>query len=110
MVVLHEIVGYIVIVLSIIVFIWSLLRLAGKVQGNRLRMVFIGLVDLQILIGIITFILHPMWGLFLLHPIAMLIAAALLHVLTKDSRSQRTQVVTYLVATLLFIVGVLLGR
>lgn len=110
MITLHTVIGYIVVALSIIVLVWNLFRAAGKVQGNPLRMVFIGLLDLQVLIGIVTWILNPRGGWFILHPVAMVIALALLHVLTKKDRPMRTQVLAYLCAAILLVIGVSLGR
>lgn len=105
----HATYGLILVVLSILVLIWNLLRAAGRVKSNKIRMVFIGLLDLQVLLGVITLIMHHKGGLFLLHPAAMIVAVVLLHALTRESRPMRVQLMAYSSATALMILGVLAG-
>jgi len=102
---LHVIYGLVILVLAVLLFIWNVLRLSNRVQGKSYRRLFLGLLDLQVLIGIVTFILHPMWGVFLFHPISMIIAVGIAHVLTKESRPARVQMIGYFVTTILLFFG-----
>lgn len=79
--------------------------MTGRVHGKSYRRIFLGLLDLQILIGIVTFVLHPMWGAFILHPITMVIAVGVAHVLTKENRSTRVQMLGYFVTAILLFIG-----
>lgn len=105
---IHQGVGYLIFVLALVLTIWNLIRATGKVQGKSYRMILVGLLDLQIILGIITLIVTKvsLSGKFILHPISMVIAVVIAHVLTKDSRSTRQRVIGYILVLLLIAGGI----
>jgi heme A synthase len=105
---IHQGVGYLILLLAIVLTIWNLLRASGKVNGKSYRMILVGLMDLQIILGIITWIVTKtsFSGKFILHPISMIIAVAVAHVLTKDSRPTRQRVIGYLLILVLVVGGI----
>lgn len=112
MVLVHMTIGLITLLLAIIAFIWSS---AAGFRGDRipkpLRGALIGLMHLQIVLGIITwFVARPGGGVWWLHPIFMVIAVILAMVYTKQTRSARQQWLGY-TATLVFLVlGIWMGN
>lgn len=107
---IHAMFGLVIVAIAIILTVWNLIRVAAKLKGPSLRPVLMGLLDLEILLGLITFILHPEWGAFLLHPITMLIAVILFHILTGKKKSTRMQLTGFVVTTVLLLLGVSFGN
>lgn len=110
MIALHAMFGLIVVGITILLTLWNVIRVAAKLNGPSLRVVAMGLIDLEILIGLITFIMHPHWGAFLLHPITMLIAAVLFHLLTGKKKSSGVQLTGFILTTVLLLLGVTFGN
>ena len=112
MVWLHTHFGYLVLAVFIviaIVAVLSLSRSTNRAVPPVLRRVAMGLLDLQILFGIITLILHFKVGfLYLLHPIVMLVVVGLAHALTGTKKPKRVQVLAYVIVAILMIFGVLI--
>jgi hypothetical protein len=107
---IHETIGLIIVLLSILLLIWNALRILSKWDKPSFRSVLVGLLDLQVLLGIITFAIHPIWGKFLLHPIVMIIAAGSAHVILKETRPVKVQLTGYVITVVLLLVGVSAGR
>ncbi|SIS84347.1 hypothetical protein [Alicyclobacillus vulcanalis] len=104
----HMVFGVVLILLAIIATIWELATQRGLPRA--LRGVVIGLFDLQILLGIITWLIRkPGWS-FVLHPIIMIVAVIVLHVLTSPSAPRSRRLTGWVVATVLFIVGAAIYR
>ncbi|WP_206831658.1 hypothetical protein [Alicyclobacillus fructus] len=100
---IHMIFGVILIILAILATGWELATQRGLPRA--LRGIVIGLFDLQVLFGIITWILRrPGWS-FILHPIIMVVAVILLHVLTSPASKRSRRLTGWVVATILFIIG-----
>ena len=110
MIAVHAVVGLIIVVISVLLLIWNAIRIIGKLKGPSLRVVLMGLIDLQVLFGIVTFAIYPHWGTFLLHPITMVSAAVVVHTMTKNTRTPRAQLVGYLLTTVLLLAGVAFGN
>lgn len=112
MVWLHTHFGYLVLVVFIaiaILAISSLSRNTDRAVPPMLRRLAMGLLDLQILFGIITLILHFKVGfLYLLHPVVMLVVVGLAHSMTGNKKPKRVQVLTYVLVAILMIFGVLI--
>lgn len=107
----HIAVGLLVLLVFIVSSVRAILSLtSGKTAAvpKGLRRVAVSLLDLQILIGIVTFVLHARWGTFLLHPLLMLVAVALVHMLTSDRRSVRLQTAGFVGGTVLMGIGALI--
>ena len=103
---IHTVLGLPIVVIAVLLLLWNTLRISNKWRMPSFGRVLIGLLDLQILLGIIAFIIHPIWGLFVLHPITMIAAAAVAHVLVREKNSQQKQLAGYFLATVLLILGV----
>jgi len=103
---IHTVLGLPIVVIAVLLLLWNTLRISNKWRRPSFGRVLIGLLDLQILLGIIAFIIHPIWGLFVLHPITMIAAAAVAHVLVREKNSQQKQLAGYFLATVLLILGV----
>jgi len=92
---------------------WS--RRLGEKAGPRIALFYGILVDLQVLLGILTYAGTPA-GLRpnLLHPLTMFVAAAVIHVARKVAAAagtclagaRRTPRVLYLTAALLIVLGI----
>ncbi len=106
MLAIHVVLGLAIIIISSLLLLWNALRFGNGWKRPGFGRILIGLLDLQILIGIIVFIQHPIWGWFLLHPIIMIVVVGLAHVLVAEKRKPQTQLVGYLLTTLLLMVGV----
>ena len=106
MVALHTVLGLPIVVIAVLLLLWNALRISGKWRTSGFGRVLIGLLDLQILLGIIAFAIHPIWGLFILHPITMIAAAIVAHALVRDKNSPQKQLIGYFLATVLLILGV----
>ncbi|MCY0875100.1 MAG: hypothetical protein OWT28_02320 [Firmicutes bacterium] len=102
----HAMFGLIVIAITILLTLWNIIRISARLNGPSLRPVAMGLIDLEILFGIITFIVHPIWGAFLLHPITMLIAAVVFHIMTGKKKSSGVQLTGFILTTVLLLIGV----
>lgn len=109
MVQVHMVLGVITLVVGLVLLIWNAVRIQRQSNQKSFRMILVGLLDLQVLLGLITFFMHPIWGKFLLHPICMLIAVAIGHVLLKESRSPRTQLTGYSLVMVLLLAGAWMG-
>lgn len=109
MITIHTLLGSLLVIASIFLAIWQILSWKSQLLSRRVRSALLGLLDLQVLLGIITFILHPKFGAFLLHPLLMIIAVGLAHVFTKENRPARVRLVTYILLAVLLILGVIAG-
>jgi len=99
----HMIFGVILIILAILATAWEIAAQRGLPRA--LRGVVIGLFDLQVLLGIITWIVRrPNWS-FVFHPIIMIVAVIILHVMTSPSATRSRRLTGWIVATVLFIIG-----
>jgi heme A synthase len=103
---IHAVVGLVTLIVAAAMLIWNGLRLTRNLSAPSLRMVLVGLLDLQVLLGLITFVLHPTWGRWLLHPLFMLVAVGIGHVLLKDARPARTQLLGYFLVLAFLVLGV----
>ncbi len=106
MILVHSVIGIVTLIVSVALLIWNGFRLGRGIQTASYRMVLVGLLDLQVLLGIITWIIHPQPSRWLLHPLFMLVAVALGHTMLKDSRPSRTQFLGYLLIFVLLILGI----
>jgi heme A synthase len=102
---IHAFVGMVTLIVAAGLLIWNGVRVFRNSSAPSFRMVLVGLIDLQVLLGLITFALHPKWGLWLLHPLFMLSAAGIAHVLLKDARPVRTQLLGYFLVFVLIVIG-----
>lgn len=93
-------------ILSSLLLLWNALRFGNGWKRPGFGRILLVLLDLQVLIGLIVFIAHPIWGLFLLHPLIMIVVVGIAHVLVQEKRKPQTQLVGYLLTTLLLMVGV----
>lgn len=109
MIAIHTLLGFLLVIASIFLAIWQILTWKSQLLSRKIRSALLGLLDLQVLLGIITFILHPIYGLFLLHPVLMIIAVGLAHVFTKENRPARVRLMTYILIAVLLIIGVIAG-
>lgn len=107
---IHAAFGVIVLVAVIILAVRNVIRLTGNRGGKSYRAIVTGLIDLEVLVGIITFIVHPIWNAFLLHPITMIVAAGAVHALTREKCGRRAQIAGYVLAVILLLLGVEFGR
>ena len=107
---IHGAFGVAVLVCAFLILIWNAVRIGRGRTGRSFRPVMTGMVDLEILLGIVAFIARPVWGLFLLHPITMLAAAAVVHTMTKESRRGSVQIAGYALAAALLVLGVEFAR
>ncbi|WP_062309222.1 hypothetical protein [Alicyclobacillus sendaiensis] len=99
----HMIFGVILIILAILATAWEIATQRGLPRA--LRGILIGLFDLQVLFGIITWIVRrPGWS-FIFHPILMIAAVIILHVMTSPSSTRSRRLTGWIVATVLFIIG-----
>ncbi|SFU36940.1 hypothetical protein [Alicyclobacillus macrosporangiidus] len=104
---IHEALGIVTLVAALVVCVWAWLRAAAGMQAKLPSKVLIGLIDLQILLGIITWVLHRVWSL---HPLFGIAAAAVAHIWVKDKRSRAAQAWGATAVLVLLAVGVLAGR
>ncbi|MCL6452223.1 MAG: hypothetical protein K6T78_01205 [Alicyclobacillus sp.] len=110
MLAIHIVVGIITLAASIVLLVWNGIRFARGGRGPSLSRVLVGLLDLQALLGIITYILHPLGGWWLLHPLFALAAVGAGHVLLKSSRRPRQQMGGYVAIFVFLVIGILVGR
>ncbi len=103
---IHAVVGLVTLIVAAGLLIWNGVRVFRNLSAPSYRMVLVGLLDLQVLLGLITFVLHPRYGLWLLHPLFMLTAAGIAHVLLKDKRPAKTQLLGYFLVFALIVIGV----
>ena len=101
----HAIYGTILLVVAVLLTIWNLVLAAGKVKGKSYRMALIGLLDLQVLLGIVTWIVHWQGGLFILHPLVMILTVIYAHIFTKDSRGAKARALAFVITTVLLFIG-----
>lgn len=107
---IHVVLGIITLIVAVMLVLWNGMRLAGIAEGPSFRLVLVGLLDLQVLLGLITFVLKPVGGMWLLHPAFMVVAVAVGHVLLKEKRPRKLQFVGYLLVVLLMLAGIWLPR
>lgn len=110
MIAIHAMVGILIVAISIVLTLWNVIRIGAKLKGPSLRPVLMGLIDLQLLLGIVTIIMYPHSGLFLLHPLTMIIAAVVFHLMTGKKKTESMQRSGFLVTTVLLILGVYFGN
>ncbi|GMA63950.1 hypothetical protein NZD89_01175 [Alicyclobacillus fastidiosus] len=103
MVVFHMIYGFLLILLDIVVTIWEITSRNGAPRG--LRGAAIGLMDLQIIIGIITWITARPAPSFVWHPIFMVVAIIIAHIFTASRRKKASRVTGWVVTDVLLILG-----
>ncbi len=101
---IHSILGIVILILAVVATIMEVVR-GQKGVKNPLRGPLIGLIDLQILLGIVTIIITKHYGWFLIHPLFMLVAAVLFHGWTKPKQDGTSRASVYVIATILLIVG-----
>lgn len=107
----HAIVGLVTLVVAVVLLIWNAIRLSqGWKSRKSFYRILVGLLDVQVLLGIITYVIHPRGGAWLLHPLVMIIAVGIAHVFLKNSRRLSQQVMGYVLVLVLLLVGVWLGR
>lgn len=95
--------GILLILLAIVVAIVAIVRKDGVPKG--LRGAAIGLMDLQIIIGIITWIVVKPPASFAAHPVFMIVAVIIAHIFTGSKRQRSTRVTSWIVADVLLILG-----
>lgn len=105
--VIHAVLGIIILILAVVATVVEFAR-GTHSRKNVLRGPLVGLIDLQILLGIVTMIVKAQYGWFLIHPIIMIVAAALFHVWTKPKGDGRRRAASYLIGTILLIIGAVL--
>ncbi|GEO26391.1 hypothetical protein AAC03nite_21760 [Alicyclobacillus acidoterrestris] len=103
MIAFHMIYGLLLILLDLVVTIWEISTRSGAPKG--LRGAAIGLMDLQIIIGIITWIMAKPAASFVWHPIFMVVAIIIAHIFTSRRRSKGTRVTGWVITDVLLILG-----
>ncbi|MCL6442683.1 MAG: hypothetical protein K6T83_04350 [Alicyclobacillus sp.] len=101
----HIWLGYIILAVTVGLAIWNIVRITQGVPGESGRRLLVGLLDLQVLLGIVALILTGIRGWFWLHPILMLAAVATAHTLLKSSRPKSTQITGYALVAVAVLVG-----
>lgn len=99
----HMIYGILLILLVIIVTIMEIIRPTGVPKG--LRRATIGLLDLQIVIGIITWIIVKPSMQFIAHPIFMVAAVVVAHIYTRSGKMRSRRATGWIIASVLLILG-----
>jgi hypothetical protein len=98
--------GILLIALAIVVVIWE--SSSKKGVPRALRGATIGLLDLEILIGIVTWIVRtPHWS-FVWHPIFMIVAVLIAHIMTTMRRPRSQRVIGWIIADVILILGAVL--
>lgn len=98
--------GILLIVLAVIATVVEFSR-TGVPKG--LRGAVIGLLDLEILLGIATWI-FVQWPHSILHPIFMVVGVACFHVFTRSNNAKSSRILGWLLGDVLLILGALLFR
>jgi len=107
----HIVLGLITLIVAALTLVWTGIRLSqGWKNRPSFYRVLVGLLDLQALLGIITLVLHPQHGWWLLHPVFMLGAVAIGHVYLKDKRSTIQQLSGVAGIVVLILIGVWIGK
>lgn len=107
---MHAILGFITLAVAALLLIWNGIRLSkGWTSRKSFYQILTGLLDLQVLLGIITLLLNHRGGIWLLHPLFMLAAVAVAHIFTKDSRRPAQQLTGYIGVLVLLLIGVWAG-
>lgn len=102
----HMVFGILLIALAILVVIWE--SSSKKGVPRALRGATIGLLDLEILIGIVTWImLKPHWS-FVWHPVMMIVAVLIAHIMTNARRPRSQRVIGWLITDIILILGAIL--
>lgn len=99
----HMIYGILLILLVIAATIMEIARPNGVPKA--LRGATIGLLDLQILIGIITWIAVKPSAQFIAHPVFMVAAVVVAHIYTGRKKMRSRRVMGWIVASVLLILG-----
>lgn len=103
MVAFHMTYGILLILFAIVVTVWEVSKSIGT--PRLLRSIAIGLMDLQIVLGIIAWIIAKPPASFIAHPVLMVIAVLIAHIYTSTKRSRRTRVTSWVIVDILFILG-----
>ncbi|GMA57204.1 hypothetical protein C7445_10763 [Alicyclobacillus sacchari] len=99
----HMIYGVILILLAIVATAWEIASKSGL--PKPFRGIVIGLFDLQVILGIITWIVRrPHWQ-FIGHPILMIVAVIILHVMTSLRYARSRRIAGWIIALVLLIIG-----
>lgn len=106
---LHAALGWFTFAVALVLFFWNGYRLLYKRPGKSYARILTGLIDLQVLLGVIAFFIRPHGGVFLLHPILMLAVAGVVHALVKERRAPRTQLSGYASAVVLMAAGIFIA-
>lgn len=107
----HAVVGLLTLLVAAVLLIWNSIRLSRNSTSRKsFYRVLVGLLDIQVLLGIITYAIHPRGGVWLLHPLVMIAAVGVAHVFTKDTRKPNQQLMGYAAVLVLLFVGVWLGN
>jgi len=99
----HMIFGTILIILMIVATIVEITRPAGVPKG--LRGATIGLLDLEVILGIITWIVVKPSSSFAAHPVFMVAGVVVVHIFTGRKKSRKTRILGWLIADVLLILG-----
>lgn len=100
--------GILILILMIVSTIFELIRKDGVPRG--LRGATIGLLDLEVLLGIVTWFVTKASVSFIWHPIFMVIAVAVVHMLTTSKKGRQTRIMGWVLADVLLILGASLFR
>lgn len=106
----HTLFGLLLIVIFVFLALWQSLMWKTRIPLRRVRGMLIGLLDLQLLLGVITFITNAKYGWFLIHPIIMISAVVMAHIYTKENRPARVQRFAYVGLAVMLVAGALAGR
>lgn len=103
----HMVLGILLIVLAVIATFLEVSRRSGVPKG--LRGAVIGLLDLEVLLGIATWIFvtkpHSIW-----HPIFMVVGVICVHIFTRSNNGKSSRVLGWILADVLMILGAVLFR
>lgn len=106
MVTLHIVVGVALLLVSLVLMIWNIVRITQKRSGRSFSRLLSTLVDIQVLLGIIAYVLKPLSGIGILHPITMVLVLVVVHTMIKEKRPERTQLIGYILTFVLIVIGV----
>lgn len=105
----HTLFGLLLILIVVFLALWQSLMWRTRIPLRRVRGMLLGLLDLQVLLGVITFITHAKYGWFLLHPVIMISAVVIAHIYTKENRPVRLQRMAYIGLAVMLVAGALAG-
>lgn len=102
------ILGTLLILLAVVATVVEFTRASGVPKG--LRGAVIGLLDLEVLLGIVTWIVVRKPITFIWHPVFMVIGVLAIHMLTRSSQGKSRRAMGWIVGDVLLILGALLFR